>query len=60
MNFKQILDEKVKQTEKIIVNYLPEETGYQKNVIEAINYSFKSGGKRLRPLFMKSFYDEYL
>lgn len=57
MNFKQILDEKVKQTEKIIVNYLPEETGYQKNVIEAINYSFKSGGKRLRPLFMKSFYE---
>ena len=57
MNFKQILDEKVKQTEKIIVNYLPEETGYQKTVIEAINYSFKSGGKRLRPLFMKSFYE---
>ena len=57
MNFKQILDEKVKQTEKIIVNYLLEETGYQKNVIEAINYSFKSGGKRLRPLFMKSFYE---
>lgn len=57
MNFKQILDEKVKQTEKIIVNYLPEETGYQKTVIEAMNYSFKSGGKRLRPLFMKSFYE---
>ncbi len=56
MNFNEVLDRKVKETEKIIEGYLPRETGYQKTVIEAMNYSFKSGGKRLRPLFMREFY----
>ena len=56
MNFNEVLDIKVKETEKIIEGYLPRETGYQKTVIEAMNYSFKSGGKRLRPLFMREFY----
>lgn len=31
---------------------MPEETGYQKTVLEAMNYSLLAGGKRLRPLFM--------
>lgn len=56
MNFNEVLNSKVKETEEIIERYLPEEKGYQKTVIEAMNYSFKSGGKRLRPLFMREFY----
>ena len=32
--------------------YIPEEEGYAKTVIEAMNYSIKAGGKRLRPLLM--------
>lgn len=46
------LAEKVRETENIIKAYLPEETGLQRTVAEAIHYSFLSGGKRIRPLMM--------
>ena len=32
---------------------MPKETGYQKTVLEAMNYSVMAGGKRLRPMFME-------
>lgn len=48
-----------KDIENIIYNYLPAEEGYQKTVIEAMNYSFKAGGKRLRPMLMKLCYDMF-
>lgn len=40
------------EAEKIIYQYLPEEEGYQKTVLQAMNYSMKAGGKRLRPVLM--------
>lgn len=45
--------------ENIIYDYLPAEEGYQKPVIEAMNYSFRAGGKRLRPMMMKLCYDMF-
>ncbi len=45
--------------EKILYSYLPEEEGYQKDVIIAMNYAFKAGGKRLRPMLMKLCYDMF-
>lgn len=56
MNFKEELAEKVGQVEKIIKAYLPEEEGYQKTVLQAMNYSVLAGGKRLRPLLMQETY----
>jgi geranylgeranyl diphosphate synthase type II len=56
MNFKDTLQEKVKETEQILFAYLPKEEGYQKIVMEAMNYSFQAGGKRLRPILMKEIY----
>lgn len=53
MNFKQELSEKTEHIEAIIKKYLPEETGYQKTVLEAMNYSVMAGGKRLRPMLME-------
>ncbi len=44
------------QVEEIITGYLPKEEGYQKTVIEAMNYSFLAGGKRLRPMLMLETY----
>ncbi|HKM04671.1 MAG TPA: farnesyl diphosphate synthase [Lachnospiraceae bacterium] len=52
MNFKEELLQKVKNIELLIEEYLPEESGYQKTVIEAMNYSMRVGGKRLRPILM--------
>lgn len=56
MNFKEELETKVSQVENIIKSYLPEEQGYQKTVLQAMNYSVLAGGKRLRPLLMREVY----
>jgi geranylgeranyl diphosphate synthase type II len=55
-DFDKALEEKVKNTEGIIKNFLPKEEGYQKKVLEAMNYSMLAGGKRLRPLIMSESY----
>ena len=55
-SFNEILADKVNQVENIISKYYPQETGYQKTVLEAMNYSIKAGGKRLRPMLMLEAY----
>ena len=52
MNFKEELRTRTENAEKIIGKYLPEETGFQKTVLEAVNYSVTAGGKRLRPILL--------
>ena len=52
-NFNNELELKVKEIEKIICRYLPEEEGPAKTVKEAMNYSVLAGGKRLRPMLMQ-------
>ena len=47
MNWEIKLQERVAEVEAVIQKYLPEETGYQKTVLEAMNYSVLAGGKRL-------------
>ncbi len=56
MNWKDETGKRVQEAEQIIQTYLPKEEGYQKHVIEAMNYSMLAGGKRLRPLFMREAY----
>lgn len=56
MNFKEELAVRTACTEKILERYLPEETGFAARLAEAMNYSMKAGGKRLRPLFLKEAY----
>ena len=41
-----------KFADNVIRQYLPEETGEAKHLMEAMNYSMLSGGKRLRPVLM--------
>lgn len=53
MSFKEEMQKKTAETENVILKFLPEEKGYQKTVLEAINYSVRAGGKRLRPLLMQ-------
>lgn len=45
--------------EKIIYKYLPECSGYPVDVLKAMEYAYKAGGKRLRPLMMKLCYMMY-
>ena len=55
-NFKERFSQAVKETETVVYSYLPEETGHQRTIFEAMNYSVKAGGKRLRPLLMREVY----
>lgn len=56
MNFKDELDQKMKDIEAMIFSKLPKEEGPQKTVIQAMRYSVMTGGKRLRPLLMQESY----
>ena len=56
MSFKEEMAVRVREIEQILRTFLPEETGYQKTVLEAMNYSMLAGGKRLRPLLMRETY----
>ena len=53
MNFKEMLEIKTKRAEAVLEKYMPGESSYQKQVIEAMNYSVLAGGKRLRPILME-------
>lgn len=44
---------KVAEIEEILKRYLPEAEGYQKGIMEAMEYSLMAGGKRLRPMLMQ-------
>ena len=56
MDFISELKEKSKYIEGRIEEYMPEERGYQKTVFEAMNYSLRAGGKRLRPILIMESY----
>ena len=50
------LEERTCEVEAVIEQYLPEETGHQKTIFQAMNYSVRAGGKRLRPMLMEETY----
>lgn len=56
MDFRTEMAERTAQIEQIIKKYLPKEEGYQKTIMEAMNYSVLVGGKRLRPMLMQETY----
>ena len=57
MNYKNKKQEKIQDIERVLVEYLPEQTGYQKLIMEAMEYSVMAGGKRLRPMLMNETYE---
>lgn len=51
-NLEILFRDKIDYVQKIIYRYCPEEEGLQKTVVDAVNYSVRVGGKRLRPLML--------
>lgn len=47
MDIKAEIGRHTDEAEQIITSYLPEEKGYQKTVIEAMNYSFLARRKKI-------------
>lgn len=56
LDFKVRKEQKVREIEDSLQNYLPKQKGYQKIIMEAMEYSLLAGGKRLRPMLMKETY----
>ena len=55
-NLSTIIDKKASEIERILEAFLPAEEGFEKTIYEAMNYSVKAGGKRLRPMLMREFF----
>ncbi len=51
--FNALLNEKTARLDDLLYSFLPREEGFQRTVLEAMNYSVKAGGKRLRPMLME-------
>ena len=56
MNFNLEMTQRIQEIEGILVDYLPKKEGFQKEVMEAMEYSVMGGGKRVRPMLMKETY----
>lgn len=56
MNFQEELLRRVADIERVLETYLPPVNGLQKTVLDAMHYSVKAGGKRLRPMLMQETY----
>ena len=50
------LKKRIGEVETVVERYLPKEEGTQKTIFEAMNYSVRAGGKRLRPMLMEETY----
>ena len=56
MNYNTSKQEKIQEIERVLSKYLPQQSGFQKLIMEAMEYSLMAGGKRLRPMLMKETY----
>lgn len=55
-DIKTEIKKRTSEIDQILFRYLPAEAGFQKQIMEAMNYSIRSGGKRLRPMLMLETY----
>ena len=56
MDIKAEISKRCDEINSVLQRYLPKEEGYQKTVLEAMNYSINVGGKRIRPILMQETY----
>jgi geranylgeranyl diphosphate synthase type II len=56
MTIREEVAAKAKEMDAVILPYLPDIVGPQKTIYEAMEYTVKAGGKRLRPMLMKETY----
>lgn len=56
MDFEQLKRQKTEEINLFLKDFLPEESGKEKVLCEAMNYSVAVGGKRLRPMILLEAY----
>lgn len=52
VNFQDELKKRTEEIEKVLASYFPKEEGFARTMAQAMNYSVKAGGKRLRPMMI--------
>ena len=57
--FNERREEKVAEIENVLKKYLPNPTGHQKKIMEAMEYNLMAGGKRIRPMLMRETYEMF-
>ena len=55
--FDEKLKKRAEEAENIIAKYIPKPDGHNNHLLDAMSYSLLAGGKRLRPILMKSFFN---
>ena len=58
--FMEELQQKVEHITNVLEKFLPAEEGQQRIIFEAMNYSVRAGGKRLRPILMEETYHMFV
>ena len=56
MDFRAEFENRQKEINEILMQYMPDTEGLQKTVKEAMHYSLEAGGKRIRPMLMRETY----
>ena len=59
MSFKELLNNKIENVTELIYQCAPDADNELKDITDAMNYSFKAGGKRLRPLLMSETFEMF-
>ncbi len=59
MDYQDEMKARVQHVNAVIRDYMPKESGFQKTLLSAMNYSIESGGKRLRPIMLECTYQMY-
>lgn len=55
-DFAAVFKSETQYAEEVVLSYLPAAEGFQKTVLDAMHYSVRAGGKRLRPLLIRNTY----
>lgn len=59
MNFNTLREKKVVEIENVLRKYLPNPSGHQEKIMEAMEYNLMAGGKRVRPMLMRETYEMF-
>ena len=59
MNFSEELIKRSEYAKNVLYKYIPDNTEFNKEILEAMEYSLSTGGKRLRPVLINSVFRLY-
>ena len=59
VNFESEMEKRTQEVQNIVLSQLPVPEGFQKTLLSAMDYSMRSGGKRLRPLLLRLAFEMY-